>query len=189
MREVLAAHHDLRRGAGPRFLSCAPPRPPAIRRYPRRVGTSSAGLLMYRRRGRGLEVLLVHPGGPYWRSKDDGAWTIPKGEIGADEAPLAAACREFQEETGLVPTGPFRALQPVRQKAGKVVQAWAFAGDCAPEDLTSNSFTMEWPPRSGKFASFPEVDRAGFFTPDEARRKLNPAQVVWLDELERALEP
>lgn len=150
----------------------------------------SAGLLMYRRREGALEVLLVHPGGPFWARRDDGAWTIPKGEIDRvnGEEPLATACREFREETGLTPQGPFVALAPVRQKGGKVVHAWAFAGDCDPAALTSNLFTMEWPPRSGVFASFPEVDRAAFFGVAEARRKLNPAQVAWLDELAGALE-
>jgi len=151
-------------------------------------GKQSAGLLMYRRRGE-LEVLLVHPGGPFWTRRDDGAWTIPKGEIDAvsEEDALATARREFQEETGMVPEGPFVALTPVQQKGGKVVHAWAFAGDCDPATLTSNTFTMEWPPRSGKFAEFPEVDRAGFFGLAEARVKLNPAQVAWLDELGRVL--
>jgi predicted NUDIX family NTP pyrophosphohydrolase len=149
----------------------------------------SAGLLMYRRRGGGLQVLLVHPGGPFWARRDDGAWTIPKGEIdrASGEAPLATARREFHEETGLTPDGPFVALTPVQQKGGKVVHAWAFAGDCDPAALTSNTFTMEWPPRSGVFASFPEVDRAAFFGLEEAAIKLNPAQVVWLGELVRAL--
>jgi predicted NUDIX family NTP pyrophosphohydrolase len=149
----------------------------------------SAGLLMYRRRGDALEVLLVHPGGPFWARRDEGAWTIPKGEIiqGSDANPLATACREFEEETGMAPKGPFVALTPVRQKGGKVVHAWAFTGDCDPTTLRSNMFTMEWPPRSGKFAEFPEVDRAAFFGLAAARSKLNPAQVAWLDELVRAL--
>lgn len=143
---------------------------------------------MYRRRGE-LEVLLVHPGGPFWTRRDDGAWTIPKGEIDtvSKEEALATARREFQEETGMVAEGPFVALTPVRQKGGKIVHAWAFAGDCDPATLTSNTFTMEWPPRSGKFAEFPEVDRAAFFGIEAARVKLNPAQVAWLDELGRVL--
>lgn len=140
---------------------------------------------MYRRRD-ALEVLLVHPGGPFWRGRDAGAWTLPKGEF-TDEQPLAAARREFVEETGVTPEGPFLALTPVRQKAGKLVHAWAFAGDCDPEKIVSNSFRMEWPPRSGKFAEFPEVDRAGFFTTAAARAKILPAQVPLLDELERLL--
>ena len=151
------------------------------------MGKQSSGLLMYRRRA-ALEVLLVHPGGPLWKNRDDGAWTIPKGEFVAPEEPLAAARREFAEETGLVPEGPFIALSPIRQKAGKVVHAWAFAGDCEPETLRSNSFTMEWPPRSGKVASFPEVDRAEFFSLGRARTKINPAQIALLDELERVLD-
>lgn len=141
--------------------------------------------MLFRRRGADLEVLLVHPGGPYWQKRDDGAWTLPKGEYTDDEEPLAAACREFTEETGLKPEGPFLALTPVRQKGGKRVEAWAFEGDCDPARLTSNTFTMEWPPRSGKFESFPEVDRAAFFGLDEARRKINPAQAAWMDELAR----
>lgn len=151
------------------------------------MAKQSSGLLMYRRRA-ALEVLLVHPGGPLWKNRDDGAWTIPKGEFVAPEDPLAAARREFTEETGLVPEGPFVALTPIRQKAGKVVHAWAFAGDCAPETLRSNTFTIEWPPRSGKFASFPEVDRAEFFSLEAARTKINPAQIALLGELARVLD-
>ena len=153
----------------------------------RAVPRQSAGLLMYRRRGTTLEVLLVHPGGPFWASRDAGAWTLPKGELNDGEAALDAARREFTEETGVVPEGPFLALTPVRQKAGKVVHAWAFAGDCDPAQLTSNEFTMEWPPRSGKYASFPEVDRAAFFTIAAARDKINPAQLALLEELDRLL--
>jgi predicted NUDIX family NTP pyrophosphohydrolase len=151
------------------------------------VPKQSAGLLMYRRRGATLEVLLVHPGGPLWASRDAGAWTLPKGEFGDRETALDAARREFVEETGVSPEGPFLALTPIRQKAGKVVHAWAFAGDCDPAQLTSNEFTMEWPPRSGKYASFPEVDRAAFFTIAAARDKINPAQLALLEELDRLL--
>ena len=154
----------------------------------RRVPKQSAGLLMYRRRG-ALEVLLVHPGGPFWRGRDDGSWTLPKGELGDGESALDAARREFVEETGLVPEGPFLPLTPVRQKAGKLVHAWAFAGDCDPDAITSNTFKMEWPPRSGEFAEFPEVDRAAFFTVAAARSKINPAQIALLEQLERALGP
>lgn len=145
----------------------------------------SAGLLMFRGRGDSLEVLLAHPGGPLWARKDAGAWTIPKGEIDKGEAPLAAACREFSEETGFRPAGPYVALTPIRQRSGKVVHAWAFAGDCDPGRLQSNTFTMEWPPHSGQLTAFPEVDRAAFFTLAAAREKINPAQIALLDELER----
>jgi predicted NUDIX family NTP pyrophosphohydrolase len=145
----------------------------------------SAGLLMYRRAGGDLQVLLVHPGGPFFRNKDEGAWSIPKGEVEPGEDPLAAAIREFGEEIGVVPTGPFLALTPVKQKGGKLVHAWAFEGDCDPSSISCNSFTIEWPPRSGRHEAFPEVDRAGFFGPDEARRKVNAGQVPLIDELER----
>jgi predicted NUDIX family NTP pyrophosphohydrolase len=140
---------------------------------------------MYRLRGERLEVLLVHPGGPYFASKDEGAWSIPKGVVAKDEAPLEAAAREFEEETGVPPTGPFIELTPVRQRSGKVVHAWAFAGDGDPGAMRSNTFTMEWPPGSGRQQTFPEIDRAGFFGLDEAKREINPAQVALLDELAR----
>ena len=143
----------------------------------------SAGLLMYRRRNSSLEVLLVHPGGPFFKNKDAGAWTIPKGEPNEDEDLLAVAVREFEEETGLTPQPPYLPLDPVRQKAGKVVHAWAFEGDCDPACIASNTFTIQWPPRSGKFATFPEVDRAGFFDLETARQKMNAAQTAFLDQL------
>jgi predicted NUDIX family NTP pyrophosphohydrolase len=149
------------------------------------MAKQSAGLLMVRGRGASLEVLLAHPGGPLWAHKDAGAWTIPKGEIDAGEAPLAAACREFSEETGFVPAGPYIALTPIRQRSGKLVHAWAFVGDCQPARLQSNTFTMEWPPHSGQIAAFPEVDRAAFFSLAAAREKINPGQIALLDELER----
>ncbi|MDC0723509.1 NUDIX domain-containing protein [Nannocystis bainbridge] len=152
----------------------------------------SAGILLFRGHGPDLEVLLVHPGGPLWARKDDGAWTIPKGEFTADEEPLAAARREFAEETGVALTGPFHALAPIRQRAGKVVHAWACRGDCDPAALRSNTFEIEWPPRSGRRQSFPEVDRAAFFSLAAARTKMNPAQVDLLDQLARlpvALDP
>jgi predicted NUDIX family NTP pyrophosphohydrolase len=143
----------------------------------------SAGLLMYRRSGGHLEVLLVHPGGPFWTKKDTGAWSIPKGEHDEGEEAFAAAAREFQEETGLVAHGPFLPLAQVKQQRGKIVQAWAFAGDCQPESLKSSTFSLEWPPRSGRRQEFPEVDRAGWFSLDEARRKIVPGQAPLLDEL------
>ena len=143
----------------------------------------SAGLLMYRRSGGTLEVLLVHPGGPFWMKKDAGAWSIPKGEYEAGEEALAAAAREFQEETGLVARGPYTPLTPIRQPGGKVVEAWAFEGDCDAESLKSTTFSLEWPRGSGRRQEFPEVDRAGWFGLDEARRKILPAQSALLDEL------
>jgi predicted NUDIX family NTP pyrophosphohydrolase len=137
----------------------------------------SAGLLLYRRRNGCLEVLLVHPGGPFWARKDDGAWSIPKGEHGPGEDPLAAARREFAEETGAAaPAGEALALGAFRQPSGKIVEAWAVEGDFDPARLNSNSFTMEWPPRSGKMREVPEVDRAGWFIPEEGMRKLIKGQ-------------
>lgn len=152
----------------------------------------SAGILLFRGHGPDLEVLLVHPGGPLWARKDAGAWTIPKGEFGDDEDPLAAARREFAEETGQSLAGPFHPLAPVRQRAGKLVHAWACRGDFDPAALRSNTFELEWPPRSGRRQSFPEVDRAAFFSLAVARTKINPAQAALLDELARlpaALDP
>lgn len=138
---------------------------------------------MYRRSRGALEVLLVHPGGPFWMKKDVGAWSIPKGEYEAGEEALAAATREFKEETGLAAEGPYTPLTPIRQQGGKVVQAWAFEGDCDPASLKSATFSLEWPPRSGRRQEFPEVDRAGWFSLEEARRKILPGQVAFLDEL------
>jgi predicted NUDIX family NTP pyrophosphohydrolase len=151
------------------------------------MSSVSAGLLLYRFGDRGLELLLVHPGGPFWRNKDEGAWTIPKGELGAGEDALAAARREFHEETGFSASGPFIALGTVRLKSGKLIHAWACEGDVEPAELRSNTFIVEWPPRSGRRAEFPEIDRAQFFTPDEARKKLNLAQVPLVDELVKKL--
>lgn len=149
--------------------------------------TASAGLLMFRRPQGRLEVLLVHLGGPLWARRDDGAWSIPKGELTPGEEPLAAGQREFEEETGFEPRGPFHPLTPVRQRSGKIVHAWAFEGDCDPAAVRSNSFTMEWPPRSGRMQSFPEVDRAAWFGSGEAKQKIIAGQVPLLSELERVL--
>jgi predicted NUDIX family NTP pyrophosphohydrolase len=147
----------------------------------------SAGLLMFRRHGAAVEVLLAHPGGPFWARRDDAAWTLPKGEIDPGEDPLAAARREFQEETGFTSAPPFLLLGEVRQKSGKRITAWAFEGDADPLLLVSNPFEMEWPPRSGRMQSFPEIDRVHWFGPDQARRKLIAGQVPFIDALERAL--
>jgi predicted NUDIX family NTP pyrophosphohydrolase len=146
---------------------------------------TSAGLLMYRIKDGALQVLLVHPGGPFWKNKDEGAWSIPKGEPNEGEELLAAAQREFREETGFTPAGPFIALQPVRQKAGKTVHAWAFWGDCDPAAVRSNTCTVRWPPGTDQWRTFPEVDRAGFFSLEEAARKINPGQQPLLEELRR----
>jgi predicted NUDIX family NTP pyrophosphohydrolase len=137
---------------------------------------------MFRAAGGQLEFLLAHPGGPFWEKKDRGAWTIPKGEIQPGETPFAAALREFQEEIGCVAKGPFIELQPVRQRGGKVVMAWAFRGDWDPANLKSNFFKMCWPASSSKVCEFPEIDRAAFFTFDEAREKINGAQIAFLEE-------
>lgn len=149
----------------------------------------SAGLLLYRHTAAGLEVFIVHPGGPYFARKDDGVWSIPKGEVETGEDPLGVACREFEEETGQTldacgANATPRPLGEVRQAGGKRVDAWAVAGDWpAGAELVSNTFELEWPPRSGKMQSFPEVDRGGFVPLAEARVKLNPAQVEFLDRL------
>jgi predicted NUDIX family NTP pyrophosphohydrolase len=150
----------------------------------------SAGLLMYRRRDRGVEVFLVHPGGPLWAKKDSGAWSIPKGEYSDQEDSLAAAKREFQEETGFTPDGSFIDLSEVKQSGGKAVVAWAFEGDCDPTKLKSNTFAMEWPPRSGRQIEVPEIDRGAWFPIGEARTRLLIGQRPFLDRLlERLREP
>jgi predicted NUDIX family NTP pyrophosphohydrolase len=148
----------------------------------------SAGLLLYRFQGKKLEVLLVHPGGPFWRNKDAGAWSVPKGEFTNDEDALAASKREVQEELGQLFTGKFTALEPVKLKTGKVVYAWALEADFDPEKLVSNTFEMEWPPRSGKKIMVPEVDKAAWLSPEEAKEKINPAQVSFIDQLSLILE-
>ena len=150
--------------------------------------TKSAGLLMYRRVEGRLMVLLAHPGGPFWAHKDEGAWTLPKGEYEPPEEALAAAMREFHEETGFDAVPPFISLGEVRLKSGKRISAWAFEGDCVAQDLRSNTFEMEWPPRSGKRQAYAEIDRAGWFTLDEARGKLNAAQSAFLPRLAAALD-
>ena len=149
---------------------------------------NSAGILLHRLRGSGIEVFLVHPGGPFWAKKDAGAWSIPKGEFEAGEDPLEAAKREFKEETGFAVEGNFIELTPVKQPGGKVVYAWAVMGDCEAESIKSNTFSLEWPPRSGKRKEFPEVDRAGWFTPEVAREKISKGQLNFLEELKRKIE-
>ncbi|HVE51818.1 MAG TPA: NUDIX domain-containing protein [Ramlibacter sp.] len=147
----------------------------------------SAGLLMYRRRAGAVEVLLAHPGGPFWSRRDEAAWTLPKGEIVPGEDALAAARREFLEETGFESAPPFELLGELRQKSGKRITAWAFEGDADPARLVSNAFEMEWPPRSGRMQSFPEVDRVRWYGLEEARRKLIAGQAPFIDALERWL--
>jgi predicted NUDIX family NTP pyrophosphohydrolase len=158
-----------------------------LERYTLRMPRASAGLVLYRVRYGALEVLLVHPGGPFWARKDLGAWTIPKGEVEPEEDQLAAARREFEEELGFSPNGEFVRLGTITQKAGKVVQAWALEGDCDTAAIESDSFTIEWPPKSGKQQAFPEVDRAAFFSIEEAKRKINPAQVELLSRLQEIM--
>jgi predicted NUDIX family NTP pyrophosphohydrolase len=148
----------------------------------------SAGLLVYREQDNRLpEVFLVHPGGPFWARKDDGAWSIPKGELGDEEQPLQAARREFEEETGVAMTGTFEPLEPVKQPGGKVVHAFLVRGDLDATGIKSNQFQMEWPPRSGIQRPFPEVDRAAWFSIDVARRKMTKGQASLLEQLERRL--
>lgn len=147
----------------------------------------SAGLLLFRKIGPNTEVLLVHPGGPFWAKKDLGAWSIPKGEIHEGESPETTARREFEEELGTRLEGGLIPLGEVRQKAGKVVQAWAAEGNLDVAKVRSNTFEMEWPPRSAKEQSFPEIDRAEFFTLDDARKMINPAQAEFIDRLEKLL--
>jgi len=150
---------------------------------------TSAGLLMFRTRNNGLELLLVHPGGPYFQNKDEGAWTIPKGEIEEGEDLLERARIEFAEELGIEASGDWMEIGSVKQKGGKTVHAWAFAGDLENDfKLVSNTFEMEWPPGSGKMQRFPEVDRARFFPVEEARMKINAAQTIFLDRLIELLD-
>ncbi len=148
---------------------------------------TSAGLLIFRIRNGRLEVFLIHPGGPLWAMKEEGAWSIPKGEFTAPEEPLNAARREFHEETGYEAFAPFTRLTPVHQSSHKMVQAWAAEGDFDPSGIRSNTFNMEWPPRSGRMQDFPEADRAAWFPIDVAREKILKGQIPLLDELENIL--
>lgn len=142
----------------------------------------SSGILLYRLKNKHPEFFLIHPGGPFWKNKDAGAWSIPKGEFDETEEALAAAVREFKEETGYDLHGSFEELTPVKQKGGKLVYAWAIEGDIDASKIVSNTFKTEWPYKSGKWITVPEVDKAGWFTIDEAKSKINPAQVAFLDE-------
>ena len=151
------------------------------------MAKKSAGILLYRLRKNILEVFLVHPGGPFWARKDEGAWSIPKGEFDDNEDALVAAQREFKEETGKTINGNFIELEPVKQKSGKLVYAWGIEGDIDPTHIKSNEFEMEWPPRSGKMGSFPEVDRADWFTIIEAEKKINAGQLQLLKDLQSKL--
>jgi predicted NUDIX family NTP pyrophosphohydrolase len=146
---------------------------------------TSAGLLLYRRRGV-LEVFLVHPGGPFWAKKDAGAWSLPKGEFVEGDDPLAAAKREFTEETGFPIDGEFRRLDPLKQCSGKVIHAWVIEADCDASQVRSNLFSLEWPPKSGQIQKFPEVDRAEWFSIPEARKRIIAGQVGFIDQLTSA---
>jgi predicted NUDIX family NTP pyrophosphohydrolase len=148
----------------------------------------SAGILMFRRRNGVLQVFLVHPGGPFWSRKDEGAWSIPKGLLNPGEDPLEAAQREFREETGFTAQGHFMKLTPVRMKSGKLIQAWAAEGDCDASAIRSNTFSMEWPPNSGRQLEFPEVDRGGWFEIGEAEKKINQGQTHLIRELCKLLQ-
>ena len=148
---------------------------------------ASAGILLYRQGAEGIEVLLAHPGGPFWANKDKGAWTIPKGQFLEDEEPLAAAKREFQEETSFIPSGEFISLGTIRQLSGKLVEAWAFAGDCNTDELQSINCEVEWPPRSKHMIEVPEVDRGQWYSIDEARQAILAAQRPFLESLCRHL--
>ena len=154
----------------------------------RRVARGSAGLLLFRRGAGGLEVFLAHPGGPFWKRRDEGAWTIPKGAVEPGEDLLDAARREFEEETGIVPRAPFLELGSIRQKAGKVVHAWAWEGDADPAGITSNAMRTEWPRGSGHWVTYPEVDRCAWFDLSTAREKINAAQAELIDRLEALLK-
>jgi predicted NUDIX family NTP pyrophosphohydrolase len=148
----------------------------------------SAGILLYRIKNYKIEVFLVHPGGPFWKNKDMGSWSIPKGEFDGKEDPLKAAIREFKEETGKTPDGKFRELLPITQKGGKMVYAWIAEGDIDTGDIQSNMFEIQWPPGSGKMMKFPEIDKGEWFTIDQARIKINPKQADLLKQLEKMVK-
>jgi len=153
------------------------------------MAKKSAGILAYRRVNKELEVLLVHPGGPFFIKKDAASWSIPKGEFPEDEDPLTAAKREIHEELGFTPQGEYVPLSPLKQKSGKIVYAWVVETDFDVANMVSNTFTIEWPPRSGKMKEFPEVDKAAWYNVSQAREKINPAQAAFIDELKKLLQP
>lgn len=148
----------------------------------------SAGLLLYRSGEEGLECFIAHPGGPFWRNRNTGAWTIPKGIVEQDEELLAAAIREFTEETAIQPEGPYHSLGSVRLKSGKTIHAWAWEGDADAAAIRSNTARMEWPRKSGRWITYPEIDRCGWFRPEDARALMNPAQAELIDRLETLLD-
>jgi len=148
----------------------------------------SAGLLLYRESRGKLEVFLAHPGGPFWSRRDAGAWTIPKGAVNDGESLMDAACREFTEETGVTPSGPYLSLGSIRQRSGKTVHAWAWVGDADADKIVSNTTSSEWPRGSGRRLTYPEIDRCAWFDPETARTKLNPAQSAFVERLENVLE-
>ncbi|ETZ22715.1 NUDIX domain-containing protein [Pedobacter sp. V48] len=147
------------------------------------MSKQSAGILLYRMKNKEPEVLLVHPGGPFFRNKDKGWWTVPKGELLPDEDTLQAALREFNEETGYLPHGDFKALKPVVQKGGKIVNCWTVSGDLDADNITCNTFPLEWPPKSGKIVDFPEIDQARWFSLTQAEEFINQQQCEFLKEL------
>ncbi len=151
------------------------------------MARNSAGILLYRIKNGKLQVMLVHPGGPFWAKKDKGVWSVPKGEFNPNESAREAACREFREETGNEVSGDFMDLSPVKLKSGKIIYAFALEHDLDTSSIVSNTFEMEWPPKSGKTQEFPEVDKGAWFEPDVAREKINPGQVPFIDELEKKL--
>ena len=151
------------------------------------MSKKSSGILLYRIRNKNLEVLLVHPGGPFWKNKDEGAWSIPKGEFDENEEPLDAAIREMKEETGVILKGDLIELTPVKQKSGKLVYAWAKEHDIDPAEIKSNEFEMEWPPKSGKKKMFPEIDKAEWFTIKTAKEKIIAAQWLMIEELTKKM--
>ena len=150
---------------------------------------TSAGILLYRKKENRVEVFLVHPGGPFWKGKETGAWSIPKGEFTPGEDPLTVAKREFNEETGQTVEGNFIELTPIKQKGGKMVYAWAVEGDANADNIVSNTFKTEWPYKSGKWITIPEVDKAGWFSVEEAKEKMNAAQVAFIEDLVERIIP